>query len=422
VGKDRSGQDVEEQDADEDKREHEEVQGAGEEDGQDEVEEDWEKDNEDEVERAKAVEGEEEGEEEAGDKVQKHRETGGKDSAEKDEQEGENADDERAGEEKGNHDEVREDREAMEQRVTANNRDGAWESWKVGGRNDKEENKRSVESGEKERMAGEEDRTLKEGRKRPQKSEAFGCSTPKGRPNKRSKSGDSESEDVAATDDLPERTVNLEIIPRSRTSSPTSTTASPGSVLDIVRQTSVVRGLEDTVSAVRDAAQRDNVIRSLPSEQQTKMIRTALSLGSEEGIEELRRFVFNVCKDSMRGSENMDSGFDLIATHPDFTVRHANNALVPRDSDIAHFSTLYRQPDILDGKTTLFSIAKRAKLAAMAQYRKSILPGDAGKKQARSATLRLFRAVWLHHHKTEKPKDKATNPAAYTDWISCATG
>jgi hypothetical protein len=127
--------------------------------------------------------------------------------------------------------------------------------------------------------------------------------------------------------------------------------------------------------------------------------------------------VHNARKDGMRGSGRLKSGFDLNASQPDLTGGHANNALISRDRGIAHFSTLYRHLDILDGKTTLFSIAKRAKLAAMAQYRKSILSEGAGKKQIRSATLRLFHAVWPHHDTIEKPEDKAKNPAAYADWI-----
>jgi hypothetical protein len=235
------------------------------------------------------------------------------------------------------------------------------------------------------------------------------------RPKKRRKGDDSESEDNAATDDSPKRTVNLETTPRPRTLSPTSTTASPGSILEIVRQTSVVPGLENTEKDVWDAAQRDSTINSLPDKQQTKLVHAALSLGSEEGIIELRRFVHNARNDGMRGSESLESEFNLSAPQLDFTG--ANNALIPRDRGIAHFSNLYRHLDILDGKTTLFSIAKRAKLAAMAQYRKSILPEGAGKKQIRSATLRLFHAVWPHHDTIEKPEDKAKNPTAYADWI-----
>jgi hypothetical protein len=119
----------------------------------------------------------------------------------------------------------------------------------------------------------------------------------------------------------------------------------------------------------------------------------------------------------MRESESLEPEFDFSAPQLDFTGGHTNNALISRDRGIAHFSTLYRHLDILDGKTTFFSIAKRAKLAAMAQYRKGILPEGAGRRDSRSANLRLFHAVWPHHDTIEKPEDKAKNPAAYADWI-----
>lgn len=133
----------------------------------------------------------------------------------------------------------------------------------------------------------------------------------------------------------------------------------------------MVPGLENTESDIWDAAQRDSIINSLPREQQIKMI-PALCLGSDEGIKELQRFVYNVRKDGRRRDKSLESDFDLGAPHPDFSVRHANDALIPRDSDIA---------------------------------------------QARSATLRLFRPVWPHLDTIEKPEDKVTNPAAYDDWI-----
>jgi hypothetical protein len=119
----------------------------------------------------------------------------------------------------------------------------------------------------------------------------------------------------------------------------------------------------------------------------------------------------------MRGSESLESHFNLSAPQPDFTGGHANNALISRDRGIAHLSTLYWHLDVLDSKTALFSIAKRAKLAAMAQYRKSILPEGASRKDIRSATLRLFHAVWPRHDTIKEPEDKATNPEAYADWI-----
>ena len=80
----------------------------------------------------------------------------------------------------------------------------------------------------------------------------------------------------------------------------------------MVRQTSVLPGLEDTESAVRDASQRNSVISSLPLKQQTKMVRKALSLGSEGGIEEVRRFMFKARRDGKRGGEILLSEFNLI--------------------------------------------------------------------------------------------------------------
>ena len=124
----------------------------------------------------------------------------------------------------------------------------------------------------------------------------------------------------------------------------------------------------------------------------------------------------------MRGSESLESEFNLSVPQLDFTGGHANNALISRDRGIAHFSTLYRHLDILDGKTTIFSIAKRAKLAAMAQYRKSLVPEGAGKKNIRSATLRLFHAVWPHHDTIEKPEDKETIRRRIPIGSGCAIG
>jgi len=111
------------------------------------------------------------------------------------------------------------------------------------------------------------------------------------RPNKRSKSERGDNEDDAATEDSFER--GLETPPRPRTPSLMSSTLSPGSTIKIIRQTSVVPGLEDTESAVWDAAQRDAIFTSLSEAHQKKLVSTALSLGSEEGIEELRCFVSN---------------------------------------------------------------------------------------------------------------------------------
>jgi hypothetical protein len=388
-------------------------------DTEDQGGEDREKDAQDEEEREKEAEGGHEAEE-AGDMVEKPSETKEKDGADEDEQaeENEDEDDEMAGEESGNHDEVREDREATKQRVTANNCDGARRDCKLGDMTDKEEEERNTGSGGDEMMAGENDGDLEERRKRPLETcEAFDCPTPGDRPSKRSKGDDSESEDTSATDHLARRTFSPETTPRPRTPSPTFITASPSSAITIVRQTSAVPGLKDTKSAVWDAAQRDSVISSLPHEQQTKMVRAALSLSSSEGIRELRHFVRNARKNRCLRSETLISDSDLIAPRQDLTVQHANNALASRDDGLAHFSSLYRHLDVLESKETLFAITKRVKLAAMARYRKSLVPEDVGGNRARDANLKLFRAVFPNHLAIERPENKATNPAAYNDWI-----
>ena len=374
-------------------------------------EQDREKDAQDEEEREKEAE-------EACDVVEKLSETEAKDDADKDEQADGNENDEEAEEETGNHDEVREETESMEQRVTANDCDGARGDCRLADIADKEGEGRHTGSGGGERMAGEENGDPEERRKRPLETcKAFDCPTPGDRPNKRSKGDDSESEDGVVTDDLLKRTANLETTPRSRTPSPTSTTASPGSILEFVRQTSVVPGLENTEKAVWDAAQRDGTINSLPDKQQTRLIHAALSLGSEEGIKELRRFVQNAREDDRLRGKNLEIDFNPSAPHSDVDVWHATSALVPRDSGLDLFSNLYRQIDVLDNKATLFSITKRVKLAAIAQYRRGLLQEGAGKNQARDVNLDLFRAIYPDHATIERPDDKAKNLAAHNDWI-----
>jgi hypothetical protein len=406
--------DAEEQDDDWNDAEHDEAQAKEADksrDRQDEGEENREEDIEDEQEREKEAE-------EAGDMVKKPSETKEKDGADEDEQAEGNGDDEEAEEEMGTHDEVRSDREAKEQRVTANNRDGAQRDCKIGDVTDKEEEERNTGLGGDKRMARENDGDPEERRKRPLETcEAFDCPTPGDRPNKRSRSNEGESEDNAATDNLPRRPFSPETTPRLRTPSPTFTTASPASTVAIVRQTSVVPGLEDTKSAVWDAAQRDSVISSLPYGQQTKMVRAALSLSSSEGIRELRHFVRNARKNSCLRSETLIPDSDLIAPRQDLTVQHASNALASQDDGLAYFSSLYRHIDVLESKETLFAITKRVKLAAMARYRKSLVPEDVGGNRARDANLKLFRAVFPDHLAIERPENKAANPATYNDWI-----
>lgn len=90
--------------------------------------------------------------------------------------------------------------------------------------------------------------------------------------------------------------------------------------------------------------------------------------------------------------------------------------MVFRDNSLSRFSDLYRQIDTLDNKVTLFSIDKRVKLAAMAQYRKSLLPEGAGRNKAKDANLHLFRSVYPNHATIKNPDDKRTSSAARYDW------
>jgi hypothetical protein len=358
----------------------------------------------------------EHGAEETGDELERHSKTKEKDGVDEDQQREDDAGDEE--EEMGNHDEVREETESMEQRVIANDCDGARGDFRLADIVDKEVKERDTGSGGVERMAGEENRDPEGGRKRPLGTcEPFDCPTPGDHPNKRSKGDDSESEDTAATDDFARRTFSPEATPRLRTPSPTFVTVSPSSAITIVRQTSAVPGLEDTEKAVWDAAHRDSVIRSLPSERQTKLIHAALSLSSEEGIKELRRFVHNARKDGSLRGKSLESDSNLSAPHSGVDVWHAASALVPRDSGLDLFSNLYRQIDVLDDKATLFSITRRVKLAAIAQHRKGLLQEGAGKNQARDVNLYLFRAIYPDHATIERPDDKVKNLAAHNDWI-----
>jgi hypothetical protein len=155
------------------------------------------------------------------------------------------------------------------------------------------------------------------------------------------------------------------------------------------------------------------VINSLPPEQQTKMVRTAPSLGSEEGIEELRRFVSNARRRGEHKSESLVSDSKLITSHLDPTTEPVGNALVPQSDCFASLSALYRRLDVLESKATLFTIAKRANLAAMAWYRQSIVPKGVGGTRARDANLKTSRAVFPHYSTLERPED---NPAASRDW------
>jgi len=177
----------------------------------------------------------------------------------------------------------------------------------------------------------------------------------------------------------------------------------------------VVPGLQDTESAVCDAAKRDSVISSLSLEQQTKMVLTALSLGSEEGIEELRRLVCNLRNNSKRRSDGLTSNSNLIAPDPGLRAPFASNDLVAQSDRLSHLSVLYRRLDVLESQETLSTITKRANLAAMAQYRESLVPKGVGRNRARDANLKLFRAIFPDHSAVERPEDKTAHPTASQD-------
>jgi hypothetical protein len=164
------------------------------------------------------------------------------------------------------------------------------------------------------------------------------------------------------------------------------------STIKIVRQISVVPGLEDTESAVWDAAQRDAVFTSLSEAHQKKLICTALSLGSEEGIEELRSFLSNARIDGKQGGKALTSGFN--PNIPDLNARSqlTDNTPDPQSRYLAHVSTLYRRLDALRKNETLVIITKRASLAALAQCRENLVPKGVGGNRARDANiLRTFR-------------------------------
>jgi hypothetical protein len=91
-----------------------------------------------------------------------------------------------------------------------------------------------------------------------------------------------------------------------------------------------------------------------------------LSLGSEEGIEELRCFVSNARIDGKQGSKALVLGFN--PTTPDLNIysQFTNKAPDSQSRYLAHVSTLYRRLDALEKNETLVIITKRASLAALA--------------------------------------------------------
>lgn len=203
-------------------------------------------------------EGEREREEETGDETEPHSETRGKDCAVLDGEEEKHGGDGEGGKEKGDQDQVRGVGNAVGQRATTNNRLGIWRSWETRDTNGEDEESRT-NSDEGETTARDEDGGAEERKKRAiEGDEGMDNSPLEERLRKRSKSERGENEDDTAMEDSFGR--GLKTPPRSGTASPMP---SPGSTTKIVRQTSVVPGLEDTESAVWDAARRDAVSTSL---------------------------------------------------------------------------------------------------------------------------------------------------------------
>jgi len=151
------------------------------------------------------------------------------------------------------------------------------------------------------------------------------------------------------------------------------------------------------------------------------MIHSALSLGSEEGIKALQHFVYNARRNGGRKAKTLESDFDLSAPHSGVDIWHTTGALIPRDSGLAHFSALYQQIDVIDNKATLFSITKRVKLAAMAQYRKGLL-----QVQVRiRLEMSICTSSALYTPTTPRLRDRTTrrqNQGHVTIVTGCATG
>jgi hypothetical protein len=141
----------------------------------------------------------------------------------------------------------------------------------------------------------------------------------------------------------------------------------------MVRQVSVVPGLEGTESAVWDTARRNAVFTSLSGADQKKMVCTAVSHTSEKGIKELQRFMYDTRRNVKQNRKSLESEFDLSASQSDADTRNADGILIPRDSGLARLTALYHQITTLDNAAINLSITRRVKLAAIAQYYKSLL-------------------------------------------------
>jgi hypothetical protein len=135
----------------------------------------------------------------------------------------------------------------------------------------------------------------------------------------------------------------------------------------------VVPRLEGTESAVWDAARRNTVFTSLSRVDQKKLVCIAVSYTSEKGIKELQRFVCDTRRNVKQNGKSLESEFDLSASQSDADTQNADDILIPRDSGLARLTALYYQITTLDNAAIKLSITRYVKLAAMVQYRKSLL-------------------------------------------------
>lgn len=226
-----------------------------------------------EAEREDEREGEEKiGEEKTGEETEPHIESRGKDCAVHDGEEEEHGGDWAAGIKQGDQGQSQGVGGDIAQRVTANSLDEPWRSWEIGDTRGEADERRSTN-------AAEEESTIEDvnGRAEQKRKRASARSISEEHPNKRSKSDRGQNEVDTTTEDSVNRTSGPEAQPRLQTPSLTSTTFSPGSIIEIVRQHSVVPGLEGTESAVWDAARRDPIFRSLSPKDQFFFLHSSVS-------------------------------------------------------------------------------------------------------------------------------------------------
>jgi hypothetical protein len=98
-----------------------------------------------------------------------------------------------------------------------------------------------------------------------------------------------------------------------------------------------------------------------------------VSLTSKKSIKGLQRFVYDTRKNVKQNGKSLESEFDLSASQSNTDMRKADGTLIPRDSGVARLTALYQQITTLDNAAIKLSITRRVKVAAIAQYRESLL-------------------------------------------------